>query len=178
MSTAYQTEGGNVSQIHSDGAAIVTFLSLAFRARYSHKKHVEIRDGRRFAVIGMDDLHGHDMPYRMNDFAPTIPGRWPMGSPRPGTVVIAAVIVIGLGLDTGFLTQVSAASTTSLEQGLLERLHPAADARQHKPVVAMSDAPVPSGGTVMTAAPKPLVLPLRTIYRLWMGRRPGRTRRR
>jgi cytochrome c biogenesis protein CcdA/thiol-disulfide isomerase/thioredoxin len=41
-----------------------------------------------------------------------------------GAAVLAAVVVIGLGLDTGFLTQVSAASTASLEQGLLDRFHP------------------------------------------------------
>jgi cytochrome c biogenesis protein CcdA/thiol-disulfide isomerase/thioredoxin len=47
-----------------------------------------------------------------------------------GAAVIAAVIVIGLGLDTGFLTRISVAGTTSLEQGLLDRFHPAADAQQ------------------------------------------------
>ncbi len=44
-----------------------------------------------------------------------------------GAAVLAAVAVIGLGLDTGFLTRVSAAGTASLEQGLLDRLHPGAD---------------------------------------------------
>jgi cytochrome c biogenesis protein CcdA/thiol-disulfide isomerase/thioredoxin len=44
-----------------------------------------------------------------------------------GATVLVAVAVIGLGLDTGFLTRVSAASTASLEQGLLDRFHPAAD---------------------------------------------------
>jgi Helix-turn-helix domain of resolvase len=40
--------------------------------------------------------------------------------------VIATVVVIGLGLDTGFLTRISVAGTTTLEQGLLDRFHPAA----------------------------------------------------
>jgi len=44
-----------------------------------------------------------------------------------GAAVIVAVAVIGLGLDTGFLTRVSLAGTTSLEQGLLHRFHPGAD---------------------------------------------------
>nr|WP_294544483.1 cytochrome c biogenesis protein DipZ [uncultured Rhodopila sp.] len=44
-----------------------------------------------------------------------------------GAAVLVAVAVIGLGLDTGFLTRVSAAGTASLEQGLLDRLHPGAD---------------------------------------------------
>src|ERR1700722_4242192 len=43
-----------------------------------------------------------------------------------GVAVIAAVVAIALGLDTGFLTQISAASTASIEQGLIDRLHPQA----------------------------------------------------
>ena len=39
-----------------------------------------------------------------------------------GGLVLAAVVAIGLGLDTGLLTQVSLASTGTLEQGLLDRL--------------------------------------------------------
>src|SRR6201996_782563 len=38
-----------------------------------------------------------------------------------GVLVLAAVVCIALGFDTGFLTQVSTASTTQLEQGLLQR---------------------------------------------------------
>ena len=38
-----------------------------------------------------------------------------------GAAVLVAVIVIAFGLDTGFLTRVSTASTTALEQGLLDR---------------------------------------------------------
>src|SRR4029077_20792610 len=38
-----------------------------------------------------------------------------------GAAVLVAVVAIALGLDTGFLTQVSTASTTALEQGLLDR---------------------------------------------------------
>jgi cytochrome c biogenesis protein CcdA/thiol-disulfide isomerase/thioredoxin len=76
-----------------------------------------------------------------------------------GAAVLVAVVVIGLGLDTGFLTQVSVASTTSLEQGLLDRLHPTTDARQHAPTVATADAPAPSdspappSGPVMSSVP-------------------------
>jgi cytochrome c biogenesis protein CcdA len=44
-----------------------------------------------------------------------------------GAAVLAGVMVIGLGLDTGFLTRVSNAGTTSLEQGLLDRFHPASE---------------------------------------------------
>ncbi len=39
-----------------------------------------------------------------------------------GAAVVLAVIAIALGFDTGFLTQVSTASTASLEQGLVDKL--------------------------------------------------------
>jgi cytochrome c biogenesis protein CcdA/thiol-disulfide isomerase/thioredoxin len=41
-----------------------------------------------------------------------------------GVAVLVAVTAIGLGLDTGFLTQASVASTASLEQGLIDKLQP------------------------------------------------------
>ena len=41
-----------------------------------------------------------------------------------GVAVLAAVVAIGLGVDTGFLTRVSLGGTASLEQGLLDRLQP------------------------------------------------------
>ncbi len=41
-----------------------------------------------------------------------------------GAAVLAAIAAIALGLDTGFLTNLSVASTSSLEQGLLDRLRP------------------------------------------------------
>ena len=40
-----------------------------------------------------------------------------------GALVLAGVVAIGLGLDTGFLTRLSTASTTGIEQSLLERFH-------------------------------------------------------
>ena len=40
-----------------------------------------------------------------------------------GAAVLVAVAAIAFGLDTNFLTQVSLASTTSLEQGLVDRMH-------------------------------------------------------
>ncbi len=41
-----------------------------------------------------------------------------------GVLVIAGVVAIGLGLDTGFLTRISTANTARLEQTLLDRFHP------------------------------------------------------
>ncbi len=67
-----------------------------------------------------------------------------------GVAVLAAVVVIALGLDTGFLTQVSVAGTASLEQGLLDRVHP------HRPK-QQSTMSLASGGdpsTTTAATPK------------------------
>ncbi|MBN8966106.1 MAG: redoxin domain-containing protein [Rhizobiales bacterium] len=41
-----------------------------------------------------------------------------------GVAVLAAVVAIALGLDTGFLTRVSLSSTAALEQGLVDKLRP------------------------------------------------------
>jgi cytochrome c biogenesis protein CcdA/thiol-disulfide isomerase/thioredoxin len=41
-----------------------------------------------------------------------------------GVAVLAAVVAIALGVDTGFLTNLSVGGTTALEQGLLDRLRP------------------------------------------------------
>jgi len=41
-----------------------------------------------------------------------------------GAAVLAAIVAIAFGFDTGFLTNVSVGSTTALEQSLLDRLHP------------------------------------------------------
>jgi cytochrome c biogenesis protein CcdA/thiol-disulfide isomerase/thioredoxin len=41
-----------------------------------------------------------------------------------GVLVLVAVVAIGMGVDTGFLTQASLASTGSIEQSLIDKLHP------------------------------------------------------
>ena len=41
-----------------------------------------------------------------------------------GVAVLAAVVAVALGLDTGFLTGLSTANTTKLEQSLIDRLRP------------------------------------------------------
>jgi thiol-disulfide isomerase/thioredoxin len=64
-----------------------------------------------------------------------------MDTPRGlGAAVLAAIVAIALGLDTGFLTNLSVGSTTSLEQGLLDKLRPRSD------VAAMT------GGSMMMRA--------------------------
>src|SRR5664279_5631130 len=75
-----------------------------------------------------------------------------------GLAVLAAVAVIGLGLDSGFLTRISLASTASLEQGLLDRFHsePNNVGAQIKSSVVMTDGPAMMSGNpamMMTAKP-------------------------
>jgi cytochrome c biogenesis protein CcdA/thiol-disulfide isomerase/thioredoxin len=64
-----------------------------------------------------------------------------------GAAVLAGVLVIALGLDTRFLTQISLASTAPLEQGLVDKLHPAAPSAQPSiegSPVAMTGNPPPA----------------------------------
>nr|WP_314071865.1 cytochrome c biogenesis protein DipZ [uncultured Roseococcus sp.] len=64
-----------------------------------------------------------------------------------GVAVLAGVAAIALGLDTGLLSRLSTASTTAIEQGLLNRLSPESD--PHQPT-AMSGGPaMMSGGPAM-----------------------------
>ena len=58
-----------------------------------------------------------------------------------GVVVLAAVVAIALGLDTGVLTRLSAASTAKLEQSLVDRVRGTAAA-----VEASADGPLPVEG--------------------------------
>ncbi len=62
-----------------------------------------------------------------------------------GVAVIAGVVVIGLGLDTGLLTRLSTASTTGIEQSLLDRFHmakaPSAEVSNNGPLPV--EAPMP-----------------------------------
>jgi cytochrome c biogenesis protein CcdA/thiol-disulfide isomerase/thioredoxin len=62
-----------------------------------------------------------------------------------GVAVLAAVLAIALGLDSGFLTRVSLASTTSVEQRLLDRW------QQSAPVAMKPSSPdAMTGGAAMT----------------------------
>jgi cytochrome c biogenesis protein CcdA/thiol-disulfide isomerase/thioredoxin len=65
-----------------------------------------------------------------------------------GAAVLAGVAVSVLGLDTGFLTEISAGSTTALEQGLVDTLHPHADAKASTAMMAGE-----AGGMMMSANP-------------------------
>jgi cytochrome c biogenesis protein CcdA/thiol-disulfide isomerase/thioredoxin len=70
-----------------------------------------------------------------------------------GVAVLLAVVAIGLGWDTGILTQLSLNGTNSLEQSLLEKIHPPAQApTQGAPGGGMMMAAQGAGGAMMMAA--------------------------
>ncbi|MDY0884609.1 cytochrome c biogenesis protein DipZ [Dongia soli] len=83
-----------------------------------------------------------------------------------GAAVLVAVAAIALGLDTGFLTRVSLASTASLEQNLLDKLHPSTDGNAMKSGTLLgrdekmkaesgqmtADGVTPDGGAMMMKA--------------------------
>src|ERR1700761_8691571 len=62
-----------------------------------------------------------------------------------GVAVLAAVVAIALGVDTGFLTNLSVGGTTALEQRLLEKLRPNQKAAMNGPAM--------SGPSMMQAKP-------------------------
>ena len=66
-----------------------------------------------------------------------------------GAAVLVAVVAIFFGLDTGFLTQISLANTASLEQGLVDRIHPASGKVAAEP---SSSVVMPEGGGAMMSA--------------------------
>jgi len=66
-----------------------------------------------------------------------------------GVLVLAGVVVIAFGLDRGLLTQISLASTSGVEQSLIDRLHPAVEAKPKNPGAMMmmsATAPGPAAG--------------------------------
>ena len=71
-----------------------------------------------------------------------------------GVAVLAAVVAIALGIDTGFLTRVSTASTAALEQGLLDRFKLESPTPETTPSVVMNGGPgMMMGGPAMTGGP-------------------------
>jgi cytochrome c biogenesis protein CcdA/thiol-disulfide isomerase/thioredoxin len=69
-----------------------------------------------------------------------------------GALVLIAVVAIALGVDTGFLTNISVGGTTALEQGLLDRLRPNQKAAMNGPSMT---GPAMTGPS-MTMQAKPL----------------------
>lgn len=75
-----------------------------------------------------------------------------------GATVLVAVGAIALGLDTGFLTNVSLANTSSLEQGLVDRFHHAlssADSQQQSSVIMAGDPATMSANPAAMMKAKP-----------------------
>jgi cytochrome c biogenesis protein CcdA/thiol-disulfide isomerase/thioredoxin len=62
-----------------------------------------------------------------------------------GVAVLAAVVAIGLGLDTGFLTRISLSNTSSLEQRLIDRLKTPAKSADTQPGAAGESLGVEGG---------------------------------
>ena len=62
-----------------------------------------------------------------------------------GAAVLAGVAAIALGLDTGFLSQISYASTTSFEQHVIDRLDAARGPEQKVEVAEKTAATAPDG---------------------------------
>ena len=75
-----------------------------------------------------------------------------------GVAVLAAVVAIALGLDTGVLTRLSATSTASLEQGLLDRLGPKKSQEAVNPAAAAGSGAAPGAATGKSADGKLPVL--------------------
>jgi cytochrome c biogenesis protein CcdA/thiol-disulfide isomerase/thioredoxin len=73
-----------------------------------------------------------------------------------GAAVLVAVVAIGLGADTGFLTQASLASTGSLEQSLIDKLHPQQQSAENSGSVVMKGDAMMSGSNpaMMKGGPK------------------------
>ncbi len=69
-----------------------------------------------------------------------------------GLAVLAAVAAIALGLDTGFLTRVSLASTSPVEQRLLDTFHPTQNPDAPTSSVVMTGNNAMTGGNAMMSA--------------------------
>jgi cytochrome c biogenesis protein CcdA/thiol-disulfide isomerase/thioredoxin len=67
-----------------------------------------------------------------------------------GVAVLAGVVAIAFGLDTGLLTRLSLTNTSSLEQALIDKVRPTATAKSYN--VAGSDLPVEGRLPALTGA--------------------------
>ena len=92
-----------------------------------------------------------------------------------GVAVLAGVAAIALGLDTGFLTQASLASTAGLEQGLLDKFGkrgrpPGSDRR---PVAMPGDAGMMMAAECRWPTPTAAACPSRAACRRSTARSSG-----
>jgi cytochrome c biogenesis protein CcdA len=71
-----------------------------------------------------------------------------------GMAVLLAVVAIAFGLDTGYLTRLSVASTTAIEQRLLDRWHTTPEpVTPSVSIGAMTGGPAMSAGPAMSGGP-------------------------
>jgi cytochrome c biogenesis protein CcdA/thiol-disulfide isomerase/thioredoxin len=86
-----------------------------------------------------------------------------------GAAVLIAIVAIALGLDTGFLTNVSLGGTTALEQSLLDKLRP-------NEKTAMSGGPamtrIPSSGQAEAELPIEDLKPSLAGAQEWLNSKP------
>jgi cytochrome c biogenesis protein CcdA/thiol-disulfide isomerase/thioredoxin len=85
-----------------------------------------------------------------------------------GVAVLAAVVAIALGVDTGFLTNLSVGGTTALEQGLLDRLRPNQKAAMNGPAMMQAK---PSGQAT-DALPVEDIMPSLDGAQQWLNSEP------
>ncbi len=74
-----------------------------------------------------------------------------------GVLVLAAAVAIGMGWDTGVLTQLSLNGTNSIEQALMAKLHPSSTTPAQAGgggMMMSAQGAGPAGGAMMAMAPK------------------------
>ncbi len=92
-----------------------------------------------------------------------------------GAAVLASVVVIALGLDTGFLTRASLVGTNSLEQRLLDAFHAAKEGRARQSDVADAAAgamPKPESAAARGTLPVEGVAPSLSGAVAWLNSPP------
>ena len=90
-----------------------------------------------------------------------------------GVAVLAGVVCIAFGLDRGLLTQISLASTSGIEQSLLDRFHP--DTPQSSPAQANGQDKAPAMMMMSSTAPGgagPQTLPDLSGATTWLNSAP------
>ena len=87
-----------------------------------------------------------------------------------GAAVLVAVVAIFFGVDTGFLTQVSLANTASLEQGLVDRIHPAS---ARVAALPSSSVVMPEGGGAMMSANPSMMMSANAPSMAMTGKQPA-----
>src|SRR3984885_1329882 len=86
-----------------------------------------------------------------------------------GAAVLVAVVAIFFGADTGILTQISLANTASLEQGLVDRFHPAPGVRRGDP----SSSVVLNGDGSMTSTDPAMMMSANAPSMAMTGKQPA-----